>query len=1306
MPVSRNKVLGFRKSHAIIIGIDEYPKLNANLRTAVRDSVEIAMRLKVLQGFDHVLLMNNVGKAQIEALLNWLQDENRPARLVIPEQLPADGDSRGSSSRIAWLKTQAELSGEEQTRELDYEVLNWQPDRDSPQREKLYLAPENELDIRPEDSILFYYAGHGFPGEFKAGPAGYLAPADAQNKQTDNDSLLPMEEVYRALCALNCKHTLLILDCCFAGKFRFASLNRAGRKPFLQPLYKRRYERYKSSEAWQVLASAGPDQLANDSAKWARIRDHSPFAKTLMDALEGKADARTMSNRTRGDGIITAHELYLYVWDQVESITARQDVQHPGLFPMEQHREGEFIFINPNVKEDAFKFAKDPDRNPYKSLLTYEPEDANLFFGRDKAIAGLQRMLPLQSPAAATETPQAPFVLFITAPSAAGKSSLVRAGLFPALHNQYGYEELLIFRPGSQIQGQSIVPVEGNRPDEYRRESWEGWYQLEARLEDPGKKQMILVDQYEEFFTDLADAAEQRDFEQRLLDLIEAENHRRLQPLIVVFTLRSDVEWQMPETLLGGQRGADAPNYWTPDHIFRLQPMTLDELREALTGPAWWAMHDFKNTLAGTHTDDGEELVNQILKDVMYYPAALPLLSCVMHTFYERSRENNRSQKLVKEDYDGFQGVAGALSEHAEKFYEGLGGEDREMMKKVFLRMVDPGDAGYTRRKVTYSEPSVFLAMMPPGNASTFFELDYAAGEKDKELKALIDGMEAAHLIVQGKNKEGQPVIEPAHDALITYWPRCRKWIREFGKDQLILQRQLWQAVLDSIRPEMDRAPGYAARAADGFDVDPDLSVNFSQLWDTSHKLLQVLHHIAAAANSALMALSVEDIMDTFSGISDEERDTFRKFWYGCQSKNKIPDLNSLALTGYSDALLELMLQRGEHWLNQAELNFVRQSWTKRIEDIMDLKRQRDDAVAARELAEKRQREVLAMAERISLQTNAFKKKYQEETRKDLLVIQAGFKPDLHLVLVGIDKYQQVPPLRGPVNDTRAVAESFQAQEGKLYRKVHLHLLNDEAATRANILQSVETVREQAGVFDFVFLFFAGHGQFMEKSDDLDLDELDGTFIPYDFNPKADRGATNTLMGAELCSELMKIQSKVVFFADFVSGAEFLSTLVRANRSEDLEQLTHNVFGLSGAGPGEMPFEIVTDGEMRGVFSYALTDALSNPEADLEGNGVLYLDELLQYTTRLILERKTGKPQNVFAIVPSTVSNIPLVQYGEHFALPTQEMALSGHIGEDRVIESILTRYAADLGPELNQQFGADYDQMIDYLSSMVEQKS
>ena len=565
--VEREKRLGFRKSHAFVIGVNQYPGLDASLHNAVSDAVEVAKRLKVLQGFDNVLLMTDVGKGQIQSLLNWLQLDEHDKTLSIPnETFPGDGETE-YNSRVAWLRMEGELADGQAKNDLEQLILLTDEDKPGEKATTIYLEETRLRDIMPaqepfldeNDSIVFYYAGHGFPGEVNDGPSGYLAPTDAEDKMAfRNDSLLPMEDIYDALrLGIPCKHTLLILDCCFAEKFRFANVTRGHQRPFLLPLYERRFNRYLGSNAWQVLTSAGPDQTAADSAAFANIRNHSPFAKTLIAALEGNADVPASGNRGKdpGDGIVTATEVFLYVRDEVLRISEQIALQHPNLFPMREHQEGEFIFLNPRIDQERFRFAEDPEKNPYKGLLPYEMEDAHLYFGRERVITALQQKFEQEQ------------VVFVFGPSAAGKTSLVQAGLFPTLQ---GIDEVLTLRPHDLLSRNQ----QGTGKTEQQK-SFEELLDLLASSRLTKRSYVLFFDQYEEIFS-LAGPSRELVFERATALFTEALRNGQK----IIFTLRSDFEWQV--------RNSELQDYWKKESLFRMPSMDLDELREAITGPAWW----------------------------------------------------------------------------------------------------------------------------------------------------------------------------------------------------------------------------------------------------------------------------------------------------------------------------------------------------------------------------------------------------------------------------------------------------------------------------------------------------------------------------------------------------------------------------------------------------------------------------------------------------------------------------------------------------------------------------------------------
>ena len=365
---SRSSELGCQ-TIAIVIGINDYDKIRAPLISAVPDAVRLARVLWEDQGFDHVLLLKNAKGWEMRALFQWLKTGTWPP-------------TTSGKPRNLWKKAKSVESA-------------------TPAHRLIWYGKQAEEPVinKNTDHLLFYYAGHGIAGEFNGGPAGWLVPANAQNQSvhSNNTTLIPMGELYTSLQEANCQHTLAILDCCFAGKFRYAGQNsRLIRLPFLSAVSEERFQRFKSAKAWQVLASAGPHQEAAD---WMGLRQdeedeeghiHSPFAKALFDALAGKAEIKP-HGQNYGDGVITAHELYLYLWNEVEEVTRRHqsfDPQYPSLFPMAEDQGGQFIFFHPkhplNLPEER------RHRNPYVGLRAFEAEDSDLFYGRRQVINELR----------------------------------------------------------------------------------------------------------------------------------------------------------------------------------------------------------------------------------------------------------------------------------------------------------------------------------------------------------------------------------------------------------------------------------------------------------------------------------------------------------------------------------------------------------------------------------------------------------------------------------------------------------------------------------------------------------------------------------------------------------------------------------------------------------------------------------------------------------------------------------------------------------------------------------------------------
>jgi formylglycine-generating enzyme required for sulfatase activity/uncharacterized caspase-like protein len=1055
---SRKKHLSFNQSYAFVIGVNTYQDNEIkDLKTAVADARAVAMRLKVKQGFDHVLLLTETTKAQFLFLLQWLEKKGQEAGpFSIPNEI---FEAQTRETPIGWLTFDGE-----QDEAKDKPLYPGEEDGKKKDYTHLWLKREALSDITPEkDSLVFYYAGHGFEDRVDDGPSGFLAPADCTHAPSTQ---IPMNDVYHTLSHLNCLHTLLILDCCFAGKFKYSTATRGRERAFVVPIHKRRLKRYQSSNAWQVLVSAGPAQLANDSARWADLRDHSPFANTLKKALEGKADLEVSRNRgrQRGDGLITATELYLYVWEEVERLTGHKKPQHPDLFEMRQHREGEFIFLNPQYDFDPSKLAKDKAVNPYKGLKPYEnkPEDVEVFFGRERVVKDILAHL-VGHP-----------VMFVTGASASGKSSVVRAGIFPALKgfecqairpsdllsqhyleadledgnidallidqleeifSHPESEELqrmvlsivevvnkraeverqilaqeplrkllekktedqqavageteekdppLLFVKGPRRSGKTsfienhiltVLEKEGHEIHTIPPLDWiKEWDAFEAFVDalDPATPQVLFLDQYEELYNypNRKNGVEQdlkrliktlADRDVLLIIAIRAEVEPEIErsPLgeywagrhlfslapikpQLLLAMRSDFEWQLKKSLL--------KELWQPNAIYRVPPMNQAELREAITGPAWWAMYDFKDKKEEDEDDgidNGEELISQLVEELSNAPGALPLLSSTMEYFFEESM--GKPYRLSLDFFnEKIGGVAGALSKKIDEEFENMSDEEQAMMKKIFLRMVQVNDGEFSRRRVIHSS---FFGMTNHQGQQVLNELEFELEDKaivDKVIDRL--GEFGAKLLIQNQNELGEPYIEPIHDALINHWEKCRGWIDEFGKDQLMLQRDLWRAVREKHVDQPQEKATYRSAAFTSLDEkDQATSENISELWESNPRLFRVLDALARAAESQFLDENDPLLDKILSNIPLKDHKSFSSVWQQCKSKEQFPTFNSLIVTGYSEVVLEVLLTEADHWLNFHEKDFIRRSWAKRTKEVMELIRERDEAIRSLE---------------------------------------------------------------------------------------------------------------------------------------------------------------------------------------------------------------------------------------------------------------------------------------------------------------------------------------------------------------------
>ncbi len=664
------------------------------------------------------------------------------------------------------------------------------------------LSDNRTVQVESYDRILFYFAGHGIiedAFENQDGPTGYLLPQDAQ--KNDKSTFLAMQQLHDVLVALKCRHLLVILDCCFAGAFRFLR----NLVPY-QKLYRERYDRFMKGKAQQMIASASYDEMALDVLTRLGDREdkntgkYSPFAEVLLKALEIQTNQAKAAADIIPDGVITASELYLYLEQELAQLTNRQT---PGLYTLKYHEKGEYIFQVPDFVADNLEKAPplDVNSNPYRGLKSFSEKHKDLFFGREIVINELYEKF------------QQPWLMIVTGASGAGKSSLVKAGLIPRLREDKWYI-INPFRPGKSpftavasalfltVLTREVSVVKTKFFENIKNKSY-GCYLAEkifiaianiftwilkeyndrkiinslsndlrkkptnltelAKLRncDASEKLLLVIDQFEELVT--VCSPEEKDEFLAWLEQILTDNSGKVR---VIITLRSDFKSQFSSQLFDEQRSNVAQ--------FTVPMMTQDEYREIIEKPATEKVLYF----------EPPDLVDDLINEVVQMPGALPLLSFTLSQLYLRccdrwqNGENNRA--MTQQDYQTLGGVMGSLKKTATDVFEKLINEKKateQTIRHVMLRMVAVSGDELARRRVPESE----LKYPEPQN---------------QEIKEIIKAFTDARLLVTGTSSDEQSYVEPAHDALVNGWDKILSWKNQY-QESLLLQRRLTPAVVE-----------------------------------------------------------------------------------------------------------------------------------------------------------------------------------------------------------------------------------------------------------------------------------------------------------------------------------------------------------------------------------------------------------------------------------------------------------------------------------------------------------------------------
>jgi len=407
-----------------------------------------------------------------------------------------------------------------------------------------------------------------------------------------------------------------------------------------------------------------------------------------------------------------------------------------------------------------------PDRAPYRGLLAFRPEDADLFFGRDAEVQEVIDRLARDRAVA------------VTGSSGSGKSSLVRGGLLPALAAGALPESdtwaVAVVSPGGDPLKALVAQLAdmGDVGDDpvgrllVHDDALAGLARsvLRSRGAATTARLLVVVDQAEELFTICQDDARRKRFVAALLEATRGRD-----PLVrVALTLRADF---LPQATAVPELAA----LLSTSH-YVLVPLDGVGYEAAIVGPA---------RTVGVELEAG--LVGRILADVAGEPGALPLMEHALLEVWDRREDGH----LTLAAYDEIGGVAGALANRAEEVYGGLDRDQQAVVRRVLLRAVRPGDGtGDTRRSVSLAE----------------LRRDAAGAEV---VDVVVGRLVEARLLTTAVDPTGEPVVEVAHEALIVGWPRLAAWIADTREDLLAHERL---ALATTEWEANDRAEGFLLR--------------------------------------------------------------------------------------------------------------------------------------------------------------------------------------------------------------------------------------------------------------------------------------------------------------------------------------------------------------------------------------------------------------------------------------------------------------------------------------------------------------
>ena len=422
--------------------------------------------------------------------------------------------------------------------------------------------------------------------------------------------------------------------------------------------------------------------------------------------------------------------------------------------------------------------------NPFPGLRPFEKEESDLFFGRETQTDELLRRLRRSR------------FLAVVGTSGSGKSSLVRAGLLPALHGGFmvqagSHWRVAIMRPGADPMGS--LACELDRPEVLGREADDPEFScamMEATLRRgslglcdayrlawlPSRDNLlVVVDQFEELFrfkqgASLKNRLVEEDAAAFVKLLLDASLQRKL-PIYILLTMRSDYLGDcaqfrgLPEAINDGQ--------------YLIPRLTREQLRSAIEQPITITL--------GKREMITSRLTNRLLNEMGDTPDRLPILQHAMMRTWQHWDERGVSNSSIDiEDYEAIGGMGKALSRHADHIYKSLPTDRVRKVAERLFRCITEKDANGRgiRRPITFGQ------------------ICQAIDATEAEVQQTIDAFRGAgkSFLMPPPPEELTPatIIDISHESFMRVWRRLKGWLLQEAASAQIYVRLADTALLEA----------------------------------------------------------------------------------------------------------------------------------------------------------------------------------------------------------------------------------------------------------------------------------------------------------------------------------------------------------------------------------------------------------------------------------------------------------------------------------------------------------------------------